>query len=95
MTLKRFDVEGEYTDYTPFREVKRISLNADQAIFYQTWTAPIKWSGFVGGIKVEFIQINDPAYDEEDFDWTGFPTNLHKAIPAIIKAIDEAMREMD
>ena len=59
------------------------------------WRPPIRWEGYVDGVKVEFIQIRHSAISENDFDFTGFPDSLQRVIPCIIEAIDMAMEVMD
>lgn len=88
-------VQGEYPDYNNHLSRSRFCLNADQAFNSFTWRAPIRWSGTVGGERVNFIQIDNDASSINYFDWSEFPEILEGAKSYIVEAIDGAMRVMD
>lgn len=88
-------VEGEFDDYSQIRGNGYFRLSCDQVMSHQTWRAPINWSGFINGKKVEFVQKEDSGSHESCYDFSTLPTETRIAIKALVKAIDEAMRVMD
>jgi hypothetical protein len=88
-------VTGKFPHITTFGLESSFTVNSDQAMIYFSWAPPIKWTGKVAGVDVEFTQISSSALFQDDFDFTGFPENLKNSIPYIIDAINEAMRIMD
>lgn len=88
-------VKTEYPDYTKLDNKSRILLNADQGFNPYTWEPPINWKGFVGGVEVEFVQINSSGSSKIDYDFSSLPKECMEAVPYIIEAIDNAMRVMD
>ncbi|MFZ5553565.1 MAG: hypothetical protein ACOZCO_10640 [Bacteroidota bacterium] len=88
-------VEGEFQDYSSYKDRGMFKLTCDQVMNPYTWKPPIQWSGKVNGIEVKFVQTSRYANSRECFDFTGFPKELEKAIDDIIEAIDKKMRKMD
>lgn len=88
-------VQGKYPDYASYDNFGRFYLNADKGFNPFKWAPPINWTGRCGGMEVKFTQITSGGYDRDCYDWTGFPNELHSAIPYIVEAIDKAMKVMD
>lgn len=86
-------ITGEYDQASGRKGYFR--LEYDQVMFYQTWHAPINWTGTINGTEVSFVQTSSDSYDEGDFDFSDLDDQFRDAIPHIIEAIDDAMRIMD
>lgn len=88
-------VNTEYPDYSKMDNKSNILLNADHGFNPYTWKAPIHWKGWIGGVEVEFTQINASGSNKEDYDFSSLPKECSGAISYIVEAIDNAMKTMD
>lgn len=89
-----YTVSLKIDNYDPRRFIY-VNLNPDQALNPYTWRAPITWSGFVAGTPVTIIQNENSAFDIDDFDWSGLPSEYSYLRSEIREAIDKAMKVMD
>lgn len=71
-----------------------VKIHPDKIMFPGKWIPPIKWSGKIGNLKVEFMQIEASGSRLECFDFSGFPYDK-QFLEELRKEIDDVMRVMD
>lgn len=88
-------VMGDYPDYTAMDNKGSFYLSPNRTMHPDHWMAPITWTGNVGGIDVEFTQIQTKSSSIDDFDFSSCPPAFEKAKTYIVQAIDKKLRIMD
>jgi len=90
-----YTISKTFIDYSRTNGKLNINLSPDKPLHPSTFTAPITWTGFIGGQPVIIIQnVSDPL-SLDDFEFVEYPEKYEDYKGYVPEWIDEALRIMD